>query len=477
MYLQSSFSNSGRGGGVVDTSSSSSSSSSSSNSSPTRVNNNNNSSNNNNNNNNNNNSNNIPNNSSTLYRQNLYELPTNWSSKEKCSHLELSSNSLRVTYKNNKTDNEAGLIRANCCIPPSCGIYYFEITVISKGRDGYIGIGVCTSTMLLSRLPGWERNSFGYHGDDGNLFKGSGTGISYGPTYTTGDVVGCCINFVQGAIFFTKNGVPLGEATKEIKGLSLYPCVGLRTPGESLEANFGQRPFAFDVDQLFKEEKQRVIKTIKNTKTVEDDSISTQLVLSYLMHHGYSETVKLFAKATGTDGDSLNSQLDDIKNRQRISELLSKGNIDEVIKELDNIYPNFLTQNRDIQFKLLCQKFIEMIKTSPIEETMAFGQNQLSNFSFESKECESNLNEIFSLIAYSDPYTSPVSFLLEKSKRDQIINDLNCALLVYCHKPATPVLEKIVKQAKVAIDQVVYQNASPAAAFVNVKDFIDVDDN
>lgn len=63
---------------------------------------------------------------------------------------------------------------------------------------------------MLSRPPGWEGGSWGYHGDDGNCFHNSNCGKNYGPKYTTGDVVGCGINFNTGCIFFTKNGHNLG---------------------------------------------------------------------------------------------------------------------------------------------------------------------------------------------------------------------------------------------------------------------------
>lgn len=33
---------------------------------------------------------------------------------------------------------------------------------------------------------------------------------------------------------------------------SLYPTVGLQTPGEVVEANFGQLPFAFDIEDYMK---------------------------------------------------------------------------------------------------------------------------------------------------------------------------------------------------------------------------------
>ena len=61
--------------------------------------------------------------------------------------------------------------------------------VISKGRNGFIGVGFSSADVKLDRLPGWEPHSFGYHGDDGNAFHESGKGIKYGPTFGTGAVL------------------------------------------------------------------------------------------------------------------------------------------------------------------------------------------------------------------------------------------------------------------------------------------------
>ena len=49
----------------------------------------------------------------------------------------------------------------------------------------------------------WEANSYGYHGDDGLLYRGHGKGETFGPTYTTGDSVGGGINYSAQEFFFT----------------------------------------------------------------------------------------------------------------------------------------------------------------------------------------------------------------------------------------------------------------------------------
>eukprot|EP00128_Syssomonas_multiformis_P017080 Colp12_sorted_trinity150504_noHs@2266 len=178
--------------------------------------------------------------------QETTHLPTTWNQKDKNQFLDLTHNSLRVHYKGQgKDDTQAAAVRANHPIPSACGVYYYEVRVIDKGRDGYIGIGVCAPSCPLSQLPGWGKNSYGYHGDDGSAFSSSGHGNPFGPTYSSGDIVGCGVNFLDQTIFYTKNGNWIGVCFKDVKQPTLYPTVGLRTPGEILHTNFGQAQRAF----------------------------------------------------------------------------------------------------------------------------------------------------------------------------------------------------------------------------------------
>ena len=80
-----------------------------------------------------------------------------------------------------------------------------------------IGVGLVGTNTSLSRLPGMDGISYGYHADDGKTFTSSLNGCKYGPPFSTGDVVGCCLNSVDHTVFFTLNGAKLG--------LSAPPCV------------------------------------------------------------------------------------------------------------------------------------------------------------------------------------------------------------------------------------------------------------
>jgi len=298
-------------------------------------------------------------------------LPRKWNSKDKFSSINLSQDNLRVVYNGQgKTHRDAASVRATHPIPASCGIYYFEVTVISKGRDGYMGIGLSAQGVNLNRLPGWDKNSYGYHGDDGHSFCATGTGESYGPTFTTGDVIGCCLNLIDHSCFYTKNGLHIGTAFKNLPNISFFPTVGLQTPKEELCANFGQQPFMFDFEDYLKEWRNSSKASI-NELVVKDEygelqSILHKLVSSYLIHHGYVSSTEAFNSSI-RQGIEHFEDITSIKNRQKIQKLVLSGRIGEAIETTDQFFPGLLAKNSNLLFLLKIRQFVEMINGTDSE--------------------------------------------------------------------------------------------------------------
>ena len=140
-------------------------------------------------------------------------LPSRWLETDKYGGLEVAADGLEVKYVglHKLGEHEAAATRSDHPMPVQCGLYYYEVRILQKGKEGMIGVGFSAAHASLEKLPGWEPESWAYHGDDGKSFCCQSQGKPYGPTFTSGDVIGCGVNFMTGTGFFTKNGVHLGK--------------------------------------------------------------------------------------------------------------------------------------------------------------------------------------------------------------------------------------------------------------------------
>ncbi|KAI8060754.1 hypothetical protein BC940DRAFT_350428 [Gongronella butleri] len=302
------------------------------------------------------------------------QLPTSWNNKDKAKHINVDRLGLHLCYAGpGRTEAHAGAIRSNFAVPRSCGLFYYEIKVLSKGDDGYIGIGFCTRDNDLNRLPGWDQGSYGFHGDDGHAFAGSGTGRNFGPSFTTNDVIGCGIDFTNQTGFYTKNGTMIGVAFENIStSETFYPVVGLRTPGEAVLANFGDEPFLFDIDQFVKQKQADMMDQVNQTRACTSRDMM-QLISAHLQRYGYNATYQAlfrdyaYTSVAKQDQPSTAAipQLPerDIRQMQGIRRAIMQGNIDEAITLTNQHYASVLQDPKgDMMFELRCAKFVEYVR-------------------------------------------------------------------------------------------------------------------
>ena len=257
--------------------------------------------------------------------------------------------------------------------------------------------------------------------------------------------MGCGIDFTTYKAFFTKNGTLIGKISPFTRGpelmlslgpvfdnigknLDLYPAVGLQRSGEAVRANFGQEPFKYDIDyhvqqqlnatwnkilgtsldstllRLFRKTGPASIASITNdtfekTTISEEESkvVLNQLVMTYLIHHGYAKTARALEtqqeaneQATanvpsGSDTDDHDVEMrhssskssfieSDIECRTNIVNHVLGGKIDSAIEAVQKHYPKVLeTEDHLILFKLRCRKFVELIlETSEIKKKIKF---------------------------------------------------------------------------------------------------------
>ncbi|KAG9314703.1 hypothetical protein JVU11DRAFT_5512 [Chiua virens] len=241
-------------------------------------------------------------------------LPTRWCDEYRSAYLSVCGDGRDLIYQgaSGGSDKDAATARTAVPVPPACGIFYYEVEITSKTSKSLI-----TRDVKVSRLPGWEKNSWGYHGESGTVCSGDKNGLPFGTPFGVGDIIGCGIDFTQNKVFYTKNGSLLGTVFENVgKDCDIFPAVGLCYTNESIHVNFGQETFKYDIEDHVLQQRNHTWAKIQSTPLTwpterlrsRDGSVNVansiidssdkiplnDLVLSYLSHHGYARTARAF---------------------------------------------------------------------------------------------------------------------------------------------------------------------------------------
>ncbi|KAG2398306.1 Ran-binding protein [Vigna angularis] len=237
----------------------------------------------------------------------------------------VSTDKLSVKYTNvNLHGHDVGVIQANKPSPTKRLIYYFEIHVKDAGVKGQISIGFTSETFKMRRQPGSVTHSLTHSLTDPLLHffnpnPNPNPGEAFGPTYTSGDVVGAGINYAAQEFFFTKNGQVVGSVYKDLKG-PLFPTIAVHSQNEEVHVNFGQKPFTFDLKEFEAQERMKQQLKIEEISVPPNVSYGkywsslvahcwfrkveinlfnpSRIVRSYLLHYGYEDTLNSFDVAS-----------------------------------------------------------------------------------------------------------------------------------------------------------------------------------
>jgi hypothetical protein len=131
------------------------------------------------------------------------------------------------------------------------GKWYWEYVYSSLAGDG--SCGIATESSPTNTHIGLDTQSWGYVAGVGNKVTNS-TSTAYGTAYGTSVIIGVCFDADLGTLEFRRADVSQGIAFTGLTNGPYFPAFGDNAAGASstLDANFGQRPFAYTPPTGFK---------------------------------------------------------------------------------------------------------------------------------------------------------------------------------------------------------------------------------
>ena len=153
-----------------------------------------------------------------------------WSKLDKHDLLEIRKNGTEIVYCGR---GKVGMVRADRPITKK-GQFYFEVLIVNSGKNQAIGVGICTKASQVTKFPGWDEFSFGYHGDDGGIFCESGTAtFKTEEKFESGDEIGVLLDFNTATLTFSKNKNDIKTIKLEANHMDqdFYPSVGIGSEG------------------------------------------------------------------------------------------------------------------------------------------------------------------------------------------------------------------------------------------------------
>ncbi|KAM7517222.1 hypothetical protein LguiA_006805 [Lonicera macranthoides] len=193
------------------------------------------------------------------------------------------------------------------------------------------------------------------------------------------------------------------------------------------------------------------------------------IVLSYLVHNCFKDTVESFIACTGIKQSA--DRLEGMEKRKRIFHFALEGNALKAIELTEQLAPDLLDTNKDLHFDLLSLHFVELVRSRKCTEALEFAQNKLTPFGKVQKYVE-KLEDFMALLAYEEPEKSPMFRLLGLEYRQHVVDSLNRAILAHANLPSYSAVERLIQQATVVRQCLSQEPSKEGIPPFSLKDFL-----
>lgn len=200
-----------------------------------------------------------------------------------------------------------------------------------------------------------------------------------------------------------------------------------------------------------------------------NDNDVHDIVLSYLVHSCFKETVESFVACTEMKQPA--DCLEDMEKRKRIFHCALEGNALKAIELTEELAHDLLEKNKDLHFDLLSLHFVELVCSRKCTEALEFAQTKLTPFGKVQKYVE-KLEDFMALLAYEEPEKSPMFHLLSLEYRQQVADNLNRAILAHANNPSYSAMEKLIQQTTIVRQCLNQELGKDGLSPFSLKDFL-----
>ncbi|KAJ2995162.1 hypothetical protein NUW58_g1351 [Xylaria curta] len=194
--------------------------------------------------------------------------------------------------------------------------------------------------------------------------------------------------------------------------------------------------------------KHAFTRQVEEVKTPKSDI--NALILDYLTVAGYPNAAAKFSSEANLQPQQPMSA---IQQRLRIQKFIHKGEIDNALQELNEVYPSILDNDEPLLFALLRLQLVELIRNcnnSPdrdISAALKFAQTKLGPKATMKQEFLEDLEKTMSLLVFpQDENLDPsLSDLLKPSLRRDVADQVNQAILEQQKQHKETAIRRLVK--------------------------------
>lgn len=151
-----------------------------------------------------------------------------------------------------------------------------------------------------------------------------------------------------------------------------------------------------------------------------------KLVMNYLVTEGFKEAAQRFQEEANVEAGQ---DLDSLDHRISIRDSIQGGRVEQAIKQVNQLHPVLLDQDRYLLFHLQQQHLIELIREQKVEEALQYAAEHLAERGEEDASVLQELERTLALLAFEDPLACPFSDLMSPAHRQAVASELNAAIL------------------------------------------------